>query len=174
MEERFSGPVSGSGAFELGPKPKVPGALRASFLLWLIAIGAGVFETGLAVIDALSGDSGLGMGVIVGVGVRLIVFGAAVYVASRMRLGKNWARITLAIVLGVLGTLSLVVSPISWLAGGHSIVGFLAGADTMTLLFASSRIVHTAAVLAATAFMFLPSANAYFRYARSATGRRQD
>ena len=164
--------ATGAAAFKLGPLPGVPREVQASFVLWLIAVAAGVFETALAIIEALSGDLGLDTtGVIVGVGIRLIIFAAAIYVASRMRLGKNWARFVLAIGLGVIGTLSIVIGPVSWLAEGHPIGEFLVNAGPMTLLFASSRIAHLGAVFAAVVFMFLPAANAYFRAARPATRR---
>ena len=147
----------------------VPNDVRASFVLWLAAIAAGVFETILAIIEAVSGHLALGTGgVIVGVSMRLLIFTVVVYVASRMFRGRNWARIVLAIGPGVLGTLSIVIGPVSWLAEGHTIGEFVAGADLMVLLFASSRVVHLMAVFAALVLMFRPAANDYFRAARSA------
>jgi len=149
-----------------------PKDVRASFVLWLAAVGAGVFETILAIIEAMSGHLAVGTaGVIVGVGMRLLIFSAVVYVASRMLLGRNWARVTLAIGLGVIGTLSIVIGPVSWLVEGHTVGEFLAGADLMSLLFASSRVVHLIAVFAALVLMFRPAANDYFRAARSARRR---
>src|SRR5829696_1310164 len=142
-----------------------PNDVRASFVLWLAAVAAGVFETILAIIEAVSGHSALG---IVGVSMRLLIFTVVVYVASQMLRGRNWARFVLAIGLGVLGTLSIVIGPVSWLAEGHTIGEFLAGADLMLLLFASSRVVHLIAVFAALVLMFRPAANDYFRAARSA------
>jgi hypothetical protein len=171
MDERYGGSIAGAKSFKSGPRPGVPKDVQVSFLLWLTAVAAGVFETALAIIEALSGTSGLDTGVIVGVGIRLIIFAAAIYIASRMRLGKNWARFVLAIGLGVIGTLSIVIGPVSWLAEGHPIGEFLASAGPMMLLFASSRIAHLGAVFAAVVFMFLPAANAYFQAARSATKR---
>jgi hypothetical protein len=147
----------------------VPKDVRASFVLWLAAVAAGVFETILAIIEAVSGHLALGTGgVIVGVSIRLLIFTVVVYVASRMLRGRNWARFVLAIGLGVLGTLSIVIGPVSWLAEGHTIGEFLEGADLMYLLFASSRAVHLIAVFAALVLMFRPAANDYFRAARSA------
>src|SRR5829696_7308308 len=85
-----------------------PNDVRASFVLWLAAVAAGVFETILAIIEAVSGHSALSTGgVIVGVSIRLLIFTVVVYVASRMLRGRNWARFVLAIGLGVLGTLSI-------------------------------------------------------------------
>jgi len=40
--------------FESGPSPGVPKEVQASFLLWLTAVGAGVLETIIRVIDAIS------------------------------------------------------------------------------------------------------------------------
>ena len=149
----------------------MPKDVQLSFLLWLTAVAAAVFETALAIIEALSEDSGLDTGVVVGVGIRLIIFATAIYVASRMRLGKNWARFVLAIGLGVIGTLSIVIGPVSWLANGGTLGKFLANAGPMMLLFASSRIAHLGAVFAAVVIMFLPTSNTYFRAARPATRR---
>jgi hypothetical protein len=166
MNSRTHSPAGGKAAV-VGPVG-APNDVRASFVLWLAAVAAGVFETILAIIEATSGDSGLDTGVIVGVSMRLLIFTVVVYVASRMLLGRNWARFVLAIGLGVLGTLSIVIGPVSWLAGGHTIGEFLARADLIPLLFASSRVVHLIAVFAALVFMFRPAANDYFRAARAA------
>lgn len=170
MSARTHSP-SGGTVNMVGPVA-APKDIRASFVLWLAAVGAGLFETILAVIQAVSGHLAVGTGgVVVGVSVRLLIFSAVVYVASRMLRGKNWARVTLAIGLGVIGTLSIVIGPVSWLVEGHTVGEFLAGAGLMPLLFASSRVVHLIAVFAALVFMFRPAANDYFRAARSA-GRR--
>jgi hypothetical protein len=131
-----------------------PNEVRASFVLWLAAVAAGVFETILTIIEAVSGQLALGTGgVIVGVSMRLLIFTVVVYVASRMLRGRNWARFVLAIGLGVLGTLSIVIGPVSWLAEGHTIGEFVAGADLMVLLFASSRVVHLIGLRGAGAYV---------------------
>jgi hypothetical protein len=167
MRARTHSPSSSGEATPVGPVA-TPGEVRASFALWLAAIAAAVFETVLVVVEVLSGHLALGTGgVIVGVGMRLLIFTLVVYVASRMLRGRNWARFVLAIGLGVFGTLSIVIGPVSWLAEGHTIGEFVAGADPMLLLFASSRVVHLIAVFAALVLMFRPAANDYFRAARS-------
>ena len=167
MRARTNSPSSGE-ATVVGAVV-APREVRASFALWLAAIAAAVFETILVIIEVLSGHSVLSAGsVIVGVGMRLLIFSAVVYAASRMLGGRNWARITLAVGLGVIGALSIVIGPVSWLAAGHSVGEFLAGANPMVLLFASSRVLHLIAVFAALALMFRPAANDYFRTARSA------
>lgn len=156
----------------------MPKEVQASFLLWLTAVAAGVLETILRVIDALfmglaSGSGGEAdvTGVISSVVIRVIIYTVAVYVIAQMRLGKRWARLTLAVLLGVIGTLSLVIDPISWLAGGNSLGEVFRKADLLFIFIAPIRVVHLASVLAALVFMFLPAANTYFRAARSASKR---
>ena len=170
--------ATGAAAFKLSPPPGVPKEVQASFLLWLTAVAAGVLETIIRIIDAsaigwVSGSGGETdvTGLISGVVIRVIVYTLVVYIVTRMRLGKSWARLTLAALLGVIGTLSLVIDPISWLAGGNSLSEVFTEADLLFFLIAPIRTVHLAAVIAALVLMFLPSANTYFRTARSV--RRQ-
>src|SRR5918998_1341201 len=106
--------VETSGFSERGSRARVPRDVQTAALLWLVAVGAGVAETLVRVVDSLfAGSSG---DTVSGVVVRVIVYSVVVYVITRMRLGKRWARMALAVVLGGIGTLSLVVDPISWLA----------------------------------------------------------
>jgi hypothetical protein len=171
---RSSDVATGMAAFKLSPPQGVPKEVQASFLLWLTAVAAGVLETIIRIIDALLVGSASGSGgetdvtgVISGVAIRVIVYTLVVYIITRMRLGKRWARITLAALLGGIGTLSLVIDPIWWLAGGNSLSEVFTQADLLFLLIAPIRTIHLAAVIAALVFMFLPSANTYFRTARS-------
>jgi hypothetical protein len=145
----------------------VPRAVQASFLLWLTAVAAGVIETIIRVISSLDGDLDSS-----GLLIRVIVYAVAVYVIAQMRLGKKWARLALAVLLGGIGTLSLVIDPISWLAAGNSLREVFTEADLLFFLIAPIRVVHLAAVVAAMVLMFLPAANDYFRAARYATRRR--
>jgi hypothetical protein len=154
---------SGLDAFRLAPGPGVPGQLQASFLLWLAAVAAGVFETVLVVVDATDGEVGSAAQLIVGVAVRLLVFAGLVGLAVQLRRGRNWARVALAVLYGGLGTLSLVIGPVSWLAEGGSLADAVAAADLGSVLFAASRALHLAAVIAALLLMFHPAANAYLR-----------
>jgi hypothetical protein len=165
-----SGAATGAAAFKLSPPPGVPKEVQASFLLWLTAVAAGVLETIIRIIDALamgfvSGSGGEAdlTGLISGVVIRVIIYTLVVYIITRMRLGKRWARLTLAVLLG---TLSLVIDPISWLAGGNSLSDVFTEADLLFFLIAPIRTVHLAAVIAALVLMFLPSANTYFRDSR--------
>jgi hypothetical protein len=163
-------------ALKLSPRPGVPREVQASFRLWITAVAAGVVETIIRVIDALliglaSGSGGEAdlTGAISSVIIRVIVYTLAVYIIAQMRLGKRWARLTLAVLLGVIGTLSLVIDPILWLAGSNSLREVFTGADLLFILIAPIRVVHLAAVIAALVFMFLPAANNYFRSAKRRT-----
>jgi len=163
---RRSGADTGAEALKVSPRPGVPRVVQASFVLWLTAVAAGVVETIIRVIGSLAGgpDSS-------GLLIRVVVYAVAVYVIAQMRLGKGWARLALAVLLGGIGTLSLVIDPISWLAAGNSFGEVFAQADLLFVLAAPVRAVHLGAVIAALVLMFLPAANDYFRAARYATRR---
>jgi hypothetical protein len=169
---KLSGPgqsaVSSSFAAAAGP----PRQLRASVWLWLAAVAAGLFETTLVVIDATAGEVSSAATVAVGVTVRLLAFTGLVFLAVRLRQGRNWARIALAVLYGGFGTLSLVIGPVSWLAEGGSLADAMAAADLGSLLFAASRMVHLAAIIAALISMFHPAANAYIRETRRTRAKR--
>ena len=170
MARDSGGTATGAAAFKLGPLPGVPREVQASFLLWLTAVAAGVVETIIRVIDSLSVGSGSGEADVTGLVIRVIVYTVAVYIIAQMRLGKRWARLALTVLLGGIGTLSLVIDPISWLAGGNSLREVFTQADLLFFIIAPIRAVHLAAVIAALVFMFLPAANNYFRRASSAAG----
>ncbi|NYI05463.1 hypothetical protein [Allostreptomyces psammosilenae] len=144
----------------------MPGAVRASSLWWLTAIGAGVFDTVLAVVDALATDSAGAGGLVGPVAFRLTVYAVLVAVVLRMRAGRNWARIGLAALLGTVGMASLLIEPVTWLAEGNSVGDAFAGADAVWVLFVVSRVVHVVAVVAAIVCAFRPEANRYFRAGR--------
>jgi hypothetical protein len=165
MSNRVSGNTAyGAAASRPGPPPRVPGEVQASFLLWLTAVAAGVLETIIRVIYSLSVGSGSGGDAdVTGLIIRVIVYTVAIYIILQMRLGKRWARLALAVLLGGIGTLSLVIDPISWLAAGNSLGDVFTQADLLFYIVAPIRAVHLAAVIAALVFMFLPAANNYFR-----------
>ena len=161
--ERERAQPSGIDASRPDPRPGIPKQLQASFRLWLVAVAAGLFETALVVVDATDGEVGSAAQVAAGVAVRLLVFTGAVYLAVQLRQGRNWARVALAVLLGGIGTLSLVIGPVTWLAEGGSLGDAVAAADLGSVLFAASRVVHLGAVVAAVLLMFHPAANAYIR-----------
>ncbi|MGP3977523.1 hypothetical protein ACTWQF_26625 [Streptomyces sp. 8N114] len=131
-------------------------------------MAAGAFETVLTVGRMVADGSGSVPGIAVGLLLRLAVFTAALLVAARMRRGRAWARVTLALGLGVVGTASMVVEPLRALAGDETLRTALAEASALDLVFGASRTLHVTAVLTAVVLMFLPAANAYFSAARMA------
>ncbi|QUI34828.1 MULTISPECIES: hypothetical protein [Streptomyces] len=145
-----------------GERP-APDVVRGAFALWLTAVAAGVFETVLAMVRALTEADASTGGLAAGLALRVAVYSAAVLVAVRMRRGANWARLALAGVLGVLGTLSLVIEPVRWLADGHTPGEAFRHLDAVDVLFGASRVLHLAAVLAAVTLMFRPAANTWFK-----------
>ena len=150
-----------------------PGQLCAAFWLWLVAVAAGLFETTLVVIDATAGEVGSAAEVAVGVTIRLLAFTGLVYLAARLRQGRNWARIALAVLYGGFGTLSLVIGPVTWLTDGGSLGDAMAAVDLRSVLFAGSRLVHLAAIIAALTLMFQPAVNAYIRAKRRTHAKRK-
>jgi hypothetical protein len=162
----------GQGAVSRSFPDTAPRQLRASFWFWLVAVAAGLFETTLVVIDATAGQVGSAAEVAGGVTVRLLAFTGLVYLAVRLRQGRNWARIALAVLYGGFGTLSLVIGPVTWLAEGGSLADAMAAANVGSLLFAASRLVHLAAIIAALILMFHPVANAYLRETRRPRAKR--
>ena len=146
------------------PTP-LPASLKQAVALWLVAIGAGVFETILVVANVLWGDGNManGEGLNAGVAARLVIFVAMTLVALQVRLGKNWARLTIGILLGVFGLLSLVIQPVSWLIEGHAVSEAFAHLNLASAAFMLSRAVHMVTVVAATALMFVPTSNNFFR-----------
>ncbi|MEV0198415.1 hypothetical protein [Nonomuraea sp. NPDC050691] len=141
---------------------QAPPAVVAAMSLWLFAVAAGAFEAVLIVSRALSSGAAFGE-LLPQIAFRLAVFAAAVFLALRLRQGRNWARLTLAAGLGIFGTLSLVIEPARWLLDGGSIGEAVAAWAPMDFLFAGSRILHLLAVLGAVTLMFQPRANAFFR-----------
>lgn len=141
---------------------RIPSDIKKSYLLWLVAVGAGVFEMAIAVTQMLSSGSEAGMGIMIQVGIRSLIFAAFVYVIVKMQRGNQWARIVLTILLGGIGTVSLLMDPIQWLMEGNSLDTALTGMTVSSTLFGISRIVHLASVIAALIFMYRPSANKYF------------
>jgi hypothetical protein len=143
----------------------LPASFEQAVTLWLVAIGAGVFETLLVVANVLWGDGSMANGesLNAGVALRLIIFVAMTLVALQLRLGKNWARWTIGIVLGVFGLLSLVIQPLSWLMEGHAVSEAFAHLNLASAAFMLSRAAHMLAVVAASVLMFVPTSNTFFR-----------
>jgi hypothetical protein len=137
-----------------------PPAVRRAFWLWVGAVAAGAVET-VAVVAG--GDAGSGGDVAVGVGVRCLAYAGVLASAFFMLRGHRWARLVLALGLGIFGTLSLIVGPIEWLADGNDTKTLFAGADGWWWAAALARAGHIAAVWGGVVLMFTAAANRYFR-----------
>jgi hypothetical protein len=72
-----------------------------------------------------------------------------------------------------IGTLSLVIGPVTWLAEGGSLSDAVAAADLGSVLFAASRVVHLGAVIAALVLMFTPAAYAHIKATTRAPAWRE-
>ena len=103
----------------LAVSPPVPRPVRAAVVVWLVAVGAGVAETlvHLALPDP-PGPAALAK--------RAVIYAGVVVLVLALPKGRNVVRWTLAVLLGVVGTASLVVEPLTWLATGASPVEYLA------------------------------------------------
>jgi hypothetical protein len=129
----------------------IPTEIRAAFLLWMGALAAGAAEMALHDTDPAA------------LAVRLSIYAVVAVVALRMRAGRNWARLALAVGLGIFGTLSLVIEPVAWLLDGNSPIDAAGRTDVTGALVAASRILHVLCVWVAVLCMFRPRANTYFR-----------
>ena len=132
-----------------------PVEVQLSTLCWVGAVAAGGVETILAVADRITTGSGSLTVITAQVLVRLAVFTVALALAGRVWNGRNWARWSLAGVLVLVGTLSLVGGPMRWLTGLERDGQFA----TVAMVVA----VHVGALVAAVVLMYLPAANRYFR-----------
>ncbi|WP_020574683.1 hypothetical protein [Actinopolymorpha alba] len=139
----------------------VPASVQWSFRLWIAAISAGIVETVLVLVDSWTSRS-YGDGLGTRAGLWLIVFAATLILAGAMRRGSQVARLVLTLIIGGIGTLALVIEPISWLVEGTP-QGAFENAGVLSILFALSRGVHVAAVVGAVALMFVPGARDHFR-----------
>lgn len=133
----------------------VPPTVRLSVLLWLAAIAAGAVEAlvWLALPDPPTPTQ---------LGLRFSIYTVLTVLVLALHTGRNAVRWAVAVLLGGIGTLSLVVEPLSWLAVGGSPTAFLATVDGPTLLITGLRVAHIAAVLAALVLLFRPTATAFF------------
>jgi len=135
----------------------LPTELFAATAIWIGAVGAGVTEALVHVFlmpDPPTGPQLLMRGAVYAVVLALVL---------ALPTGRAAIRWALALLLGGIGTLSLVAEPASWLAAGGDPAAFLAAADGPTLLVVALRVLHLAAVIAAMVLMFRPRSSAFFR-----------
>ena len=133
-----------------------PRAVRLSVALWLTAIAAGVVETLVRLL--LPEPPSMAQ-----LAVRFGLYTGLAVLVMALHTGRNAVRWAVALLLGGIGTLSLVVEPVSWLLAGTSPAEFFASADTTTLVITGLRVLHIAAVFAALTLLFRPAATRFFR-----------
>ena len=134
----------------------VPVPVQFSVVGWRSAIAAGGAETLVRIGLPDPPTSGQ-------LTVRFAIYAVLTVLVLALLSGQTAVRWAVAVLLGGVGTLSLVMEPLSWLLAGGSPVTFLATADDPTLLVAGLRVAHLVAVLTAMVLMFRPRANAFFR-----------
>ncbi|GAA0924979.1 hypothetical protein GCM10009554_04210 [Kribbella koreensis] len=140
-------------------EPPVP--VRAATAAWFLAVGAGVAESVLGVIGALAGSMAW-PALVAQIAFRAIVYGGVFVVIDRyFRLGRNWSRHLLAVLLGVIGMATLIVGPIHWLVSNGDFDAIDVSADFVA--FAMIRSIHVMAVITGVVLMYQPDANRWFK-----------
>jgi hypothetical protein len=133
-----------------------PTAVALAVAFWFTALGCGVAET---VVRLATPDPPGPLALAIRFAIYLGLAGLVLALYS----GRDAVRWAVALLMGLLGTASLVVEPLGWLAAGGSVPEFLAAADGPTIVIVVLRAVHLLAVLAALTAMFRPAANVWFR-----------
>jgi hypothetical protein len=140
---------------------QTPETLKHAALLWILAVLAGMFETVLAVTE-IAAETGLDTGTWINMGVRSVIyFGALVLVAFFVR-GRRWARVSLAVLLSIIGLAAMVVPSAMHLYDGLSLIEAVGGDGRFAMAFFVTRLAHIAAVLLATILMFSGPVNRHF------------
>jgi hypothetical protein len=135
----------------------LPTELFAATAIWIAAVGAGVTEALVHVF--LMPDPPTGPQLLM----RGAIYAFVLALVAALPTGRAAARWALAVLLGGIGTLSLVVEPVGALLAGADPVAYLATADGPTLLVVALRVLHLAAVIAAMVLMFRPRSSAFIR-----------
>jgi hypothetical protein len=147
--------------------PEAPRSVRLSTALWLTAVGAGIAESVLGATEAATSGSVGWPALAAQIAFRTIVYGGLlVVIAKYFRHGRNWSRIALTGLLGVVGLATLVEGPIGWLAGDGKFSEL--DLDAGFVAFAVIRSVHILSIIAGLVLMYRPDANRWFRPARHA------
>ena len=140
-----------------------PESLQLSVVCWVGAVSAGGVESVLGAAQAFTTGSASVVTVLGQLLIRAGVYAGVLAVVTQLWQGRDWARWTLAVLLGGVGTASLVAGPIGWLADGHRLADL--HADPAFVTFAGIRLVHLLALWAALVLMFRPAASSYLRRA---------
>jgi len=143
-------------------RSRPPAAARGATALWAVAVGSGIVETLLVVVPlATAGEMETGLWV--DLGLRMFVYGVATLLVVAYRRRRRGARAGLTVLLSGVGLASMVVPAVAALAGGADLVDAVGSGGTLAPAFAAVRVVHVAAVVAATVAMYLPGASSWYR-----------
>lgn len=125
-------------------------------------MAAGIAESVLAVTHAVQQNQ-FGPNLWADVGLRLVVYSVALALTVRLARGRRWARTALTVLLTGIGLVSLVVPAAVSLLDGQSFAQALSGeTGRIAWAFVAVRLLHIAAVVAASVAMYTPSANRHF------------
>jgi drug/metabolite transporter (DMT)-like permease len=140
-----------------GPASPLPRSVRWSVWCWLAAVACGVLEALLNAVTSPDYD------VAVQLSIRTVVYVLVTLLIVRLRRGERWVRLALTVLLGVVGLVSLLAEPISWLIAGGAPASFLAAADAPTVAVVALRAIHVVAVVCALSLVYTPMANRFFK-----------
>ncbi|MEN0139463.1 MAG: hypothetical protein AAGC80_30225 [Rhodococcus sp. (in: high G+C Gram-positive bacteria)] len=142
--------------------PSAPEVVERAFWLLGLALFAGVVEAIAHASTALEHPDADVAGLAGQLAVRVLVYAAVLFVMTRFRSGRAWARGVLALGLGIFGVASLVVEPIAWMTAGNDPTSAVSGVTLDVAVIAIARLTHLVAVIAALGLMFRPDAGRYF------------
>ncbi|MGF0117361.1 hypothetical protein ACQFYA_13720 [Promicromonospora sp. Marseille-Q5078] len=144
------------------PARRPPTTVRLSTVLWAVAVGSGVAET-LLVVVPLTAAGEMDAGLWANVAVRAVVYAVAALLVVALARRRRLARVALAVLLSGVGLAAMVVPAVVALTQGDAFLDAVGSGGELAPAFAAVRLVHVAAVVAATVAMFLPSADGWFR-----------
>ncbi|WP_280420668.1 hypothetical protein [Nocardia carnea] len=142
----------------IAPRPR---SVTLAFRALVAAVGFGVAETAVHSAGQFGQSTGFGS-LAAGWLTRAGIYVVVLVVAWRMLHGDRWARIALTIGIGVLGTASLLIEPLTALVAAEGATELLPDATVENVLVAITRIGHIVAVLIAIPAMWTPTAHAWF------------
>ena len=125
-----------------GESPAAHRHRRIAVLALSAALAAGLVEmiAQLWPLDDLGAESG-------SIAVRLFIYAAVAVLIVLFAQGRQWARMTLLVGLGVIGTASLILEPLAWLFDEPDFGAFFAALDPPGAVILFSRLAHIAAVV---------------------------
>ncbi|NKY56001.1 hypothetical protein [Nocardia flavorosea] len=138
------------------PRPR---SVTLAFRALVAAVGFGVAETAVHSVGQFGQSTELGS-LIAGWLIRTGIYVVVLVAAWRMLRGDRWARLMLALGIGVLGTASLLVEPLTALLAADG--DLLPDTTVENALVAITRVGHICAVLIAIPAMYTPEARAWF------------